>query len=83
MDALLSLLTGGNSIFLALGGGLIAVFVAWMRGRVTGARAERDKQASDRLRARTEADKIDDAIAGRDPQINRQKLREWTPWGKR
>lgn len=78
MDAILSIFTGGNSIFIAIMGGLFAALIAWMRGRSTGARAERDKQAGERLKARTEADRIEDAIAGRDPDENRKELRKWS-----
>ena len=78
MDALLSLITGSNSIFLMLGGGLIAVVIAWIRGRMSGARAERDKRAADRLKSMSEAQKIEDAVAGRDPNENRKELGGWS-----
>lgn len=78
MDALLSILTGGNSIFIALLGGLAAAVIAWMRGRVTGARAERDRRAAERLKSMTEAQKIDEAVAGRDPADNRKELGKWS-----
>lgn len=54
----------GNPLVAAAGAALIAFLVGIMKGRVTGAQRERDKQARERLEARTEADKIDDAIAG-------------------
>lgn len=47
-----------------------------------GAKAAQAKRADERLKARTEADRIDDAVAGRDPDANRDELRRWTPWGK-
>lgn len=78
MDAILNLLIGGNSVFFALFGGLVAVVVAWMRGRVTGARAERDRRAAERLKSISEAQKIDEAIAGRDPDKNREELGKWS-----
>lgn len=50
--------------------------------RRAGAKAEQAKRAAERLKARTEADRIDDAVAGRDPDANRKELSKWTPWGK-
>lgn len=52
---------------------------AYQRG--AGAKAEKAKQAEERLKARTLADEIDDAVAGRDPATNREKLKRWSPWG--
>lgn len=46
--------------------------------RRAGAKAEQDKRAAERLKARTEADRIDDAVAGRDPHDNREELRKWS-----
>lgn len=72
------------------GGGLTAALVAVVAAAFTalrifaaGKKSERDKRAAERLKARTEADRIEDTVAGRDPDDNRQKLKEWTPWGKR
>jgi len=78
VETIVSLLTGGNSIFIALMGGLFAALIAWMRGRVTGARKERDKRATERLKAKTEADRIEDAVAGRDGDRNRKELGKWS-----
>lgn len=50
--------------------------------RRVGAKAERAKRTADRLKARTEADRIDDAVAGRDPDANRAELKRWSPWGR-
>lgn len=50
--------------------------------RRAGAKAEQAKRDAERLKARTEADRIDDAVAGRNPEANREELRKWTPWGK-
>lgn len=78
MDFILSLFAGGNSMFVGLGG-IVAVLVAiFFKGR----KSERDRQAADRLKARSEADRIDDAVAGRDADANRARLKRWTPWGK-
>lgn len=57
----------------------IAGAIGWgFHQRRAGAKAEQAKRAAERLKARTEADKIDDAIAGRDPDNNREELRKWS-----
>lgn len=73
---LLSLIVGPNSIFLILGGAIIAFFAHGARQRAVGARKEREKQAAERQKAKTEADTIEDAIAGRDPDENRERMKQ-------
>ena len=75
-EFVLSLFTGGNAVFLLLGGAIIAFFAHGARQRAVGARKEREKQEAERLKARTEADQIEDAIAGRDPGDNRERLKQ-------
>lgn len=50
--------------------------------RRVGANSEKSKSAAERIKAKTEADRIDDAVAGRDPGDVRRQLKKWTPWGK-
>lgn len=66
-----------SALLLAIGGGVIAAILAFMRGRVSGAAKEREKQASERLKAREMGDQIDNAIAGRDPDEIREELKKW------
>lgn len=57
--------------------------IGWgLHQRRAGAKAEKAKRTAERLKARTEADRIDDAVAGRDPDANREELRQWSPWGR-
>lgn len=57
--------------------------IGWgLHQRRAWAKAEQAKRTAERLKARTEADRIDDAVAGRDPNANRDELRRWTPWGR-
>lgn len=78
MDAILSIFTGSNGFLIGLGGILAMIAAAFFKGRSAGKQAERDKQAGERLKARTEADKIDDLLAGRDPGTNRKELGKWS-----
>jgi hypothetical protein len=48
-----------------------------LKVRQSGVNAERAKQAADRLQTRTEADKIEDAVAGRSEDENRKRLGRW------
>jgi hypothetical protein len=77
MTALLSLLTGGNGLIVALGGVLVAVFGAWLKGRSMGVNSERDKQIKRDAAAMNEAQKIEQAVAGNDPDKNRKELSKW------
>jgi len=78
MSALLSLLAGPNGILVGLGAVLLAIVGAFMKGRISGAAKERQKRTEDRLKARTIADDIDDAVAGRAPATNREELKRWS-----
>lgn len=77
MSALLAwILT--NPTVLAIGAGVIAVVGAFIKGRLSGAQAERNKQAAQDAAAATEGQKIDDAVAGRTPNDNRTELGKWS-----
>lgn len=58
---------------------LLSLVGVGLQQRRAGAKAEEAKQAQARLEARTEADKIDDAVAGRSPDANRERLKSWSP----
>jgi uncharacterized protein YmfQ (DUF2313 family) len=75
---MLDLIFGSNGILIALGGALLALVYALFRGRAWGKAEERAKQDAERIEAITEAQKIDAAIAGRDPDANRKELGKWS-----
>jgi hypothetical protein len=77
MTALLSLLTGGNGLIAGLVAVLIAVGGAWLKGRSMGVNSERSKQIARDAAAMSEAQKIDEAVAGNDPDANRKELSKW------
>lgn len=80
MTALLSLLAAKATPYIIGGGAIFAAFVAaYVKGRLSGAKLERQKQAASELAARTEGQKIDDAVAGRSPDDNRGRLSKWSP----
>ncbi|MER8567616.1 hypothetical protein NKH85_17120 [Mesorhizobium sp. M0924] len=53
-----------NPTVIAIGAGVVLAIGAWIKGRLSGSRAEKAKHDAERLAARTEADKIDQAVAG-------------------
>lgn len=55
---------GPDGILYALGAAVFVAIVAFIKGRLDGAKLERAEQDRERLEARTEADKIDQAVAG-------------------
>ena len=74
--ALLSLLN--SPTILAILGGIVIAIGALFKGRIDGAAKERAKRTEERLKARTIADDIDDAVAGRAPATNREELKKWS-----
>jgi len=58
---------------LAAGAGLGFLWSAYSKGKA----AERAKQIAADAAAATEASKIDDAVAGRAPDDNRERLGKW------
>ncbi len=78
MNVLLSLLTGGNGIFIGIAAVIAAIAGAWLKGRSSGANAERDKQLKRDAAAMSEAQRIDQAVAGNDPDENRKELGKWS-----
>jgi len=78
MTALLSLLTGGNGLIAGLVAVLIAVGGAWLKGRSMGANSERNKQIKRDAEAMSEAQKIEQQVAGNDPDANRKELSKWS-----
>ena len=82
IGTLMGLLGGGNGLLAGLAGILGVIVAAFFKGRSSGKAAERAKTDRDRLDSMTEAQRIDEAIAGRDPAANRKELGRWSPWGK-
>lgn len=67
-----------TTLLMAGGAALLAIILAFMKGRLDGAKLERANQATREAKARSEADAIDDAVAGRTPQENRERLKKWS-----
>ena len=77
MTALIAFLLEHTGIAIAALGAIATVVAAgW--GNLRGAKRERDRQALKDAAAATEAQKIDDAVAGRTPDDNRGRLGRWS-----
>lgn len=61
------------------GAALIAFLAAYMRGRITGAQRERDKQMRERMEARDIADQVDNDVGALPPDQARKELGKWSP----
>ena len=80
MSAILSMLATKAGTYIVGAAAVIAVFVAtYIKGRLSGAALERQKQAASEAKVKSVADEIDDAIAGRSPDANRDALKDWSP----
>jgi len=65
-------------ILIAIGAVILAALGWGYSQRKAGAASEREKQSAREAKARTIADEIDDAVAGRSPDDNRKELSRWT-----
>lgn len=77
MTALL-LSFASNPTIIAILAGIVGVIGWGFKQRLAGAAAERAKQAASEAKARDIADEIDNAVAGRTPEENRERLRKWS-----
>lgn len=77
MSALLSLLAGPNGILVGLGAVLLAIVGAFMKGRISGAAKERQKQAAAETRARDIADEVDNDLDTLTADQKRKELGTW------
>ncbi|CAN7599744.1 ABC transporter permease [Mesorhizobium amorphae] len=78
MSAILAFLLGNKTI-LGIGAAIIGALGFGFQQRLAGAKAERNKQAVERLAARDEADKIDQAVAG---MSDAEVLKEQAKWSR-
>ena len=66
-----------TEILIAIGAVILAALGWGFHQRKAGIASEREKQAAREAKARTIADEIDDAVAGRSPDDNRKELGKW------
>ncbi|MDW6020225.1 hypothetical protein SAZ10_00450 [Mesorhizobium sp. BAC0120] len=66
-----------TAILYALGAALIAVIVAFLKGRMDGAKLERAKRAESEKKARDIADQVDNDLGAVPPATARKELKTW------
>jgi hypothetical protein len=66
-----------TEILIAIGAVILAALGWGFHQRKAGIASEREKQVAREAKARTIADEIDDAVAGRSPDDNRKELGKW------
>lgn len=64
----------------AAGGVLLALIAVYVKGEVNGSRKAEAKQLRERMEARSEADKIDDAVAGKS---DAEVMKEQAQWSRK
>ena len=64
-------------------GVVIAIVAAWLKGRLSGAKAERAKQAADQLDAIQKRKETDDEVDALGPADVDARLDKWVRDGKR
>ena len=72
------MMTGLAAVFYGLGAAVIAAIFAYLKGRLSGAAAERDKQAKRETKARDIADQVDQDVGALSPEQRRAELRKWS-----
>lgn len=68
-----------NPTVIAIIAGIVGALGFGLQQRRAGAKSERVKQARRETEARDVSDEIDDAVAGRVPSDNRDRLKKWGP----
>lgn len=79
MSALFLALAGKASTYFAGAAIIIGAFVAtYIKGRLSGAKRERDKQAAQEAAAIDAANEIQEDIGALPPEVARKRLGEWS-----
>ncbi|MHA6686338.1 hypothetical protein [Mesorhizobium sp. A556] len=79
MTALLTLLASKAGTYIIGGVAILAAFVAtYVKGRLSGAKLERDHQAASEAKARDIADQVDNDIGALPGSKAREELGKWS-----
>ena len=72
------MITGIAAVLYGLGAAVNAALAAYFKGRLSGASAERTKQAERETRARDIADQVDQDVGALSAEQRRAELRKWS-----
>lgn len=79
MTALLSLLAAKAAPYIIGAGAILAAFVAaYVKGRLSGAKLERQKQAASEAKARDIKDQVDNDVGALPADLARKELGKWS-----
>ena len=78
LEAIIGLIAASNGWVAYIGLAIAGALGLYLKGRADGKVAEQTRQKDESSAARSVADEIDAAIAGRDPQQNRERLSKWS-----
>lgn len=79
MSAILSLLAAKAAPFVIAGGALLLSWLGfYVRGRLSGAKLERQKQATSEAKARDIKDQVDNDVGALPADLARRELGKWS-----
>lgn len=71
-------MSGVTGMLAAALGSVVVLLIAYLKGRLAGAKLERAKQQAEELRARDAAAEIQNDIGALPPDIARERLKRWS-----
>lgn len=78
LEAILTLFAAAPSWLTTLAWAVGAAVLVYLKGRNDGRGVEKVRQSEESAAAKTATDEIDAAVAGRDPDTNRERLSKWS-----
>nr|WP_313022829.1 hypothetical protein [Brucella intermedia] len=78
LEAIIGLIAASNGWVAYIGLAIAGAIGLYFKGRADGKGAEKTRQNDENSAARSIADEIDAAVAGRGPQKNRERLSKWS-----
>jgi hypothetical protein len=78
LEAIITLISASNGWVAYIGLAIAGALGLYLKGRADGKGAEQSRQKDGSAEARSVADEIDAAVAGRDAQTNRERLSKWS-----
>lgn len=78
LEAIIGLIAASNGWAAYIGLAIAGALGLYLKGRADGKGAEKTRQKDESSAARSVADEIDAAIAGRDADTNRERLSKWS-----
>jgi hypothetical protein len=78
LEAIIGLIAASNGWVAYIGLAFAGALGLYLKGRADGKGAEKTRQKDENSAARSVADEIDAAVAGRDAETNRERLSKWS-----